>query len=420
MISRTVLVVSRTTALVREVQAAAGPGIVTVHHTRAGDVEEFVELKGPFDLLVAGSVFDTRSGMERLRRLHLDNPELPILLALSTPLRSSIPDIVRVGAADLVELPAARRLLASAVRRSIFRPQAISAEVEEPLEEMPMLGEVISVASPSGGCGKTFYSTNLSYFLARSTGRRVCLVDLDLQFGEVTAALRLRPRYTMVDVVSHAEEDEADFDARIEEYLLNHESGFSVLPAPRHPAEADRITLPDVSRIVKALQRQFDYVVIDTSAQLSEVTITALELSTTLICISTVDLPSVRNMRVFVETLQRLNIPTDRITVILNKVEDDMGISIEEVDEALYHKVTSVLPYAREVIRSINHGQPVMLSDARSDISRKLETGMQARIGSGVDAVSEFTAPVEPERRGPFGATKWRLFERIGRKEDSK
>jgi pilus assembly protein CpaE len=379
-IARKVLVVTRAAAQARQIQAAAGPGCIVTHHDRVRDVEEFLELKGPFDVLVAGPLFDSRAGMDRLRRIRATNPDLAVLLVLPKPQRSPVPDIVRVGAVDLVELPADRRRLAAALRRAFDAGRADPAASERPSDWDVSLAEVISVASPSGGCGKTFYSTNLAHFLNRTTGRRVCLVDLDLQFGEVMSALRLNPRYTMVDAVVRSDEERAELDTYIEEYLTVHDSGFWVLPAPRHPADADRITLLDVSRMVAALRRHFDYVVIDTSAQLSEVTLTALEQSTALICMATLDLPSIRNMRVFLDTLGRLNVPTDRISVILNKVEPDMGIKVEEVDEALHHKVVSVLPYAREVSRSINHGQPVMVTDPRAEISKRLATGMQCRV----------------------------------------
>lgn len=380
MIARKVLVIARTAGLVRDVQAAGGAGLVVSHHTSVGDVEEFVELKGPFDALVAGPLFDSRSGMERLRRLRGSYPDLPVLLALPSAMRAPVPEIVRVGAADLVELPAERKVLAAALRRTLDSV-GVAAEGDDLESGDPSLGEVITVASPSGGCGKTFYSTNLAYFLSQRSGRRVCLVDLDLQFGEVMSALRLKPRYTMIDAVAGSEEHDVDLESTIEDFLVPHDTGFWVLAAPRHPAEADRIGLPDITRIIEALRHNFDYVVVDTSAQLSEVTLTALEHSTTLICMATVDVPCIRNMRVFLDTLERLRVSTDQVSVVLNKVESDIGITLEEVDEALHHKVSAVLPYAREVSRSINQGQPVLASAARSEIARKLVTSMQSRLG---------------------------------------
>jgi pilus assembly protein CpaE len=384
-IARRILVASRNVGLQRDVQAAAGGGFMVYHHARAADVEEFVELKGPFDIMVAGPIFDSKAGLDRLRKLREDYPAMPVILAFPSPQHTPVPDLVRVGAVDLVEDTSDRRRLGSAIRRAVTTATSYVQAVTPVLsaEEAAKVGEVISVASPSGGCGKTFYSTNMGYFLAAQTGKRVCLVDLDLQFGEVTSALRLRPRYTIADLVGRMEAGEIDLDAGIEDFLLVTEAGFWVLPAPHHPAEADRVALSDINKIVAALQRRFDYVICDTSAQLSEITIAALEMSTALICMATVDLPSIRNMRVFLDTLDRLGISAEAVTVVLNKVEDDIGLKVEEVNEALHQKVVSVLPYAREVSRSINQGMPVLVSDPKAGISRRLAEGMNWRLRLG-------------------------------------
>ena len=95
-------------------------------------------------------------------------------------------------------------------------------------------------------------------------GKRVCIVDLDLQFGEVSTALRLRPKYTIFDALQREDTDEADLQAHIEEYTVVHDTGVHVLAAPRDPSEADRISPPDVTRILEAVRNRFDYVLVDT------------------------------------------------------------------------------------------------------------------------------------------------------------
>src|SRR5688500_8910413 len=120
-------------------------------------------------------------------------------------------------------------------------------------------GQVFTTASATGGCGKTFYATNLAYFLAHHTNKRVCIVDLDLQFGEVSTALRLRPKYTVFDALRRDEGDERDhLQTHLEEYLTMHETGVWVLPAPKDPAEADGITPPDVTRVIEADRQRFN------------------------------------------------------------------------------------------------------------------------------------------------------------------
>ncbi len=232
------------------------------------------------------------------------------------------------------------------------------------------------MASSSGGCGKTFYATNLACYLAAQTGKRVCLVDLDLQFGEVSTALHLRPKFTISSLLSREEVDDDDLDEHVEEYLEEHELGFSVLAAPFSPADADMIAPKDVYKVMGALRRHFDYIVVDTPAQLSEIVLAAFDHSTRVLCMVTLDLPSIRNMRVFLSTLEKLRINSQTIGVVLNKVEDDIGIDINDVQEVLDNKIISILPYSREVMKSINRGKPALVSAANSDIGKKLAGGM--------------------------------------------
>jgi pilus assembly protein CpaE len=236
---------------------------------------------------------------------------------------------------------------------------------------------VYTIASATGGCGKTFYATNLAYFLTRFTQKRVCIVDLDLQFGEVSTAMRLRPKYTIFDALQRDDTDESDLQSHIEEYTVTHETGVSVLAAPREPSEADRITPPDITKVLEAVRQRFDYVIVDTPPALAETVLVAFDMSDMLYVMATLDLPSVRNMSVFLSTLDRLKVPTDHVRLILNKAETDVGIDVEQVTKLFPQGFESVLPYAKEVSRSINLGMPVMAASPTAEISVLMSHGMK-------------------------------------------
>jgi pilus assembly protein CpaE len=385
MITRRILVISRSPALSRAIQASLGPGYQVVTSSNVIDVIDEVHAQGPFDVLVAGPVFDSHAGMARLAQLRSAGPIPVTVLALGPKPKASLSDIVRTGAVELVEYPTTKRQLSSALQRALDLAdfaQATGSPVmpvvaHSMVVDRPQFAEVFTVASSSGGCGKTFYATNLACYLAAQTGQRVCLVDLDLQFGEVSTALHLRPRFTISDLLSREPVDEEDLDEHVEEYLEEHDLGFSVLAAPFSPAEADMIAPRDVYKVMGALKKRFDYIVVDTPAQLSEVVLAAFDHSTKVLCMVTLDLPSIRNMRVFLTTLEKLRINSDSIGVVLNKVEDDVGIAIDDVQEVLDNRIISTLPYSRDVSRSINKGKPALVSAANTDIGRKLSEGMQ-------------------------------------------
>jgi pilus assembly protein CpaE len=384
MITRNILVISRSPALSRAIQASLGPGYQVVTSTNVIDVVDEVREQGPFDVLVAGPVFDSHAGMARLATLRSTSAVPAVVLALGPKPKANLGDIVRSGAVELVEYPTSKRQLSTALKRAFDIADVSQASdgltlpvvSEGVVVERSHFAEVFTVASSSGGCGKTFYATNLACYLAAQTGQRVCLVDLDLQFGEVSTALHLRPRFTISDLLSREPVDDDDLDEHVEEYLEHHELGFSVLAAPFSPADSDMIAPQDVYKVMGTLRRHFDYIVVDTPAQLSEIVLAAFDHSTRVLCMVTLDLPSIRNMRVFLTTLEKLRINSETVGVVLNKVEDDIGIDISDVQDVLDNKIISVLPYSREVMKSINKGKPALISAADSDIGKKLSGGM--------------------------------------------
>lgn len=407
MASRKILVLDRSDALAEQLEAALGGSVEPPKVTscaRIGSVAEVLESEGPFDLLVAGPSLGTRSGLARLRLIHEELPAMLLVLAFSRRPDSTLRDIVRTGAIDLLQLPVDDRELAASVERALdladsFPTSAASAHAPATAAAVSPAGGpgiVYTISSATGGCGKTFYATNLAYFLSRYTNRRVCIVDLDLQFGEVSTALRLRPKYTIFDALQREDTDEADLRAHIEEYCITHETGVSVLAAPREPSEADRISPPDVTRILEAVRNRFDYVIVDSPPALTETVLAAFDMSDMLYVMATLDLPSVRNMSVFLSTLDRLKVPTDHVRLILNKAETDVGIDIEQVEKLFPQGFESVLPYAKEVSRSINLGMPVMAASPSSEISSLMAQGMSRLLPESLQArVAQETTPTK-------------------------
>jgi len=415
-----ILVVDRGGALfgkVRAALAAVRPDITVEACSRPANMGEVLE-RGGFDVLVAGPGLSTRAGLAKLELVREEIPYMSIVLVVDHRPPASTREVVRTGACDLLQLPTQGHHLAAVLTRavrlaSLARPPETAGGADEvragpatptgpdAVGERRAVGQVLTTASATGGCGKTFLATNLAYFLHTHTRKPTCLVDLDLQFGEVTTALRLRPHYTIFDAVSRADGTEDDLQGCIESYVVSHETGFEVLAAPREPAEADQISAPDITRIIDAVRRRFEYVVVDTPSALSEVVLTAFDMSDTLFTIATLDLPSVRNLGVFLNQLERLKIPADSIRLILNKAERDVGIDVGQVTRLFPKQFNAVLPYAREVSRSINVGMPVMAATPHAPISRLLAGSLRELLPP--EAQSRVATEVRTGRARFFG-----------------
>jgi pilus assembly protein CpaE len=324
-------------------------------------------------------------------------PETQLLLALNHWRGSDLRETVRAGALDILRLPVTDDTLLEAITQATdtgTRLIALSEERPAPAVAASP-GLVIAVVSASGGSGKTFLVTNLAHHLQVHAKKQVCLLDLDLQFGELSTALRMRPRATIADLVSH-EGDDSELGRRLDDHLEQHESGFRVLAAPEDPAQADGIDAGDVARVIEAARSRFDYVVVDTPTALSEAVLVALEQADQIFVLATLDLPSVRNLGVMLATLKKLKVPTERVSLLLNKVEPDVGIDVERVEEYFPQGFSMVIPYGREVNRSLNMGQPVLAYAPRGDVSKALSAGLVAKV------ITPEVDPPEPppERQG--------------------
>jgi pilus assembly protein CpaE len=400
-----VLVLDVTEDLGRQVERVTSglvprPEVVSCEAVEAA--EAMIADRGPFDVLIGGSMVSDQSGLQQLRHLRELAPQMKLILAFDNLRSSRMRDIVRTGALDVLRLPVSDEALFEAVEQAL-NAGLVPLEVAERPQPSADRGRVTTVVSATGGCGKTFLATNLGYFFqnqlgqaAKDPGRppgRTCLLDFDLQFGELSTALRLKPKYTVADLVTHNGDNE-DLGSRLEELLERHDSGVHVLAAPDEPAQADVIDADDVARVIEAARDRFEHVVIDTSAALSEATLVALDHADEIYVLATLDLPSVRTLGLLLSTFQQLKVPSERAKLVLNKVEPDVGIDVDRMTKYFPQGFSMVIPYGRDVNRSLNMGQPVLAYAPRGDVSKALMAGLSggSTPGSGAE-------PESPRRR---------------------
>jgi pilus assembly protein CpaE len=389
----------------RQADPQLGEEMLPCHQTAraAAELES-----GRVRCLVAGPSMLTGTGVRFLQRVHEEHPDVVTVLVAPKG-GAAVPDrdLVRIGASDLIRFPAAARTLRAALERAVEMADAI-AGTRVSSSSTKSTSRAFTVTSPTGGCGKTFFATNLAYALATRSGKRVALVDLDLQFGEVVTALRLRPKYTIHDVIATREGDWESIRAQFREFTVRDPSGVDVLAAPNDPMEADHIDSPDITRLLQLAKELYHYVIVDTPAALTEPVLASFDISEGLIVMATLDVPSVKNLGVFLQTLDRLKIPRDGISLVLNKAEKDVGLSPGEVQRLFPQGFKGVLPYSKEVSRSYNSGRPVLEAAPGSDISWALAQSLE-RILPDEPALATVNRSMNGHRRGGMFS---RLFRR--------
>lgn len=297
-----------------------------------------------------------------------DHPEQCVLM-LAEPSVELWRRAARAGVRDLVPFDPDLAYLTGAVARAVETAERRRANLVAGAEPRTPASRVVTVLSPKGGAGKTTVSTNLSVGLAAAMPGKVAIVDLDVHFGDVAAALQLAPSHTIRDVAVAGAVDATM--AKV--FLSSHTSGLYVLCAPESPAEGDEVTYEHAAHAVQLLAQEFPVVVVDTAAGLDERTLAAIEISTDLVLVATTDVASVRSLRKLVEALDGLSMTSQRRHFVLNRADARVGLGTSDIESAVGMKAMLSLPSSRAVPVSMNIGTPVIASEPRSPVARQLQ-----------------------------------------------
>lgn len=233
----------------------------------------------------------------------------------------------------------------------------------------PNEGKVITIWSPKGGVGKTTMAVNIGLALTEKGARRVCLVDLDLAFGDVAITMQLFPTHS----IEHAIGSEDAIDTELVDGLLTrHHDSMMVLAAPSHPDVRDRISATLVSQVIRTLRQTFDFVVIDTAPAFDEQTLIALDETDDIVIVATLDVPTLKNVKVALETLDMLNIAPDHRHLLLNRADDEVGISADRVEGILGMRPEARVATAMEVAAATNAGTPIVVRNPHHPTSASI------------------------------------------------
>jgi pilus assembly protein CpaE len=348
--------------------------------------------------IVLGPAVDLEAASSLADNLRVTRPAVSVILMRRRVDTSVLAEALRSGMREVVE----ERDL-TGLGEAIKRAHQVFRAVTGPSvrgDDGPT-GKLVTVFSPKGGVGKTTIAANLAVALSGRESLRVCLVDLDLGFGDIAITLQLFPARTIADAV--ALESELDFSV-LEPLLTPHRRGFSTLVAPVQPDAKDSIPASLVSRILSVLKSNFDYVIVDTSPAFDEHVLQAFDETDELLLVTTLDVPTLKNVKIACETLDLLNFPKPRRHLVLNRADDKVGLSPEKVEATLDMKITQAIPTSPEVANATNAGEPIAASHPKHVVSQAFSrladavTGVSSGTAKGSHAADASTRPAAPKR----------------------
>jgi pilus assembly protein CpaE len=266
------------------------------------------------------------------------------------------------------------------------------------------LGQIITFFSPKGGVGRTTIATNLAVALHQLTQKPVCLVDGSLPFGDIAVILNMSPKAkTIADLVGSFENTDSDV---LESVLVSHSTGIKVLLAPPTPESAELITGANVKHVLELLRERYAYIVVDTWPSFQEQVITMLDVADVILTLMTLEITSLKNVRVFMEIAEKLGYGSDKVQLVANRNDSSGGIKASDVEASLGRKIPhTIVSDGRTLVLAVNRGVPFVISHRESQVAKDIFTLAQR-------LTTEAPAAASAAAKAPARSGGMRLFAR--------
>jgi pilus assembly protein CpaE len=331
-------------------------------------------------------------------------PASPIIMMSVHGEAEQLKRSLTAGAREFLVKPFSADEFSTTIRRVYEKELIRRQQVEAAMPAVPTgpqldaadLGEhqIIGVFSPKGGAGRTTIATNLALALHRETGGRVCLVDANLQFGDVGVLLNLNPKNrSMLDAVETGEPD-ADITNSV---VIDHSTGIRVLLAPPSPEGADLVTPAYLRKMVDHLRETHDFVVVDLPSALNDHSLAIMDAADQIVVLTALEITTIKNVRLFLEVADQLEYDRSKIRLVVNRSDSAQGIRIADVEASIRRSIDgTIVSDGRLAVLAVNRGVPFVVSHPDGALSRDITKLARTLAG---DAIA---AKDKPNKRGLF------------------
>jgi pilus assembly protein CpaE len=336
-------------------------------------LDEILRLKPSAAIIALGS--NPELALKFIERVNKERPGTAIISAAQDASPDLIIRSMRAGAKEFLRIPISTEELRTVLDRiSDFS----STHVEAPKKK----GKMIAVFSSKGGCGTSFIATNLAAVMSAKT----CLVDLNLQAGDLPLFLGVEAKYSIADMVEKRSRLD---DELIASLVTPHSSKLSLLAAPKEADSADEIEPQHIFEVLQKLRESYEYIVLDPQHTFDSITLAALDQSDEIVLVLTLDIPAIRSTQRALEIFDRLGYPRKKVRIVVNRWSKQIDLDLRQVEKFLGEPCVGFVPSDYQLaVSSINLGTPLVQCDSSSKISAEIRRIAQT-ITSGQVAMEE-------------------------------
>jgi pilus assembly protein CpaE len=319
------------------------------------------------DVILMDVNMPVMDGIAATERISVDLPQAAIIILSVQGEQEYLRKAMAAGARDYLIKPPESDDLTRTIHQVYELQQKRKKSLTAGEETVSQPGQIITLFSTKGGVGKSTIAVNLGVALAQITKGKIVIVDLNLQFGDVAMLLDLTPHRTIADMVSETDLLNA---ATVEGYLMTHASGVRVLPAPLRPEYAEMVNVHQVESVLKLLQEQYDYVIVDTRPVFDDITLTALDHADLILTIATLDVLTIKSLKLGLEVMASLHYESTKLKLVLNQATSEVGVSAHDLEGSLQFPISYRLPSdPKTALAAVNKGIPFVSGEPKTSLA---------------------------------------------------
>jgi pilus assembly protein CpaE len=352
------------------------------------DAHTLVEDVQP-DVVLLGLEEPVARGLQTIESLYATFPQLPLIVYSSLQDGGSVRRAMLAGARDYLTQPLDPETISNSIRMIMAQEEhRVQRQAGTTVSQATSAGgTVITVFGAKGGIGKTTIATNLATALVRETGQTVALVDMDTRFGDVAIMMDIPVDRNIADLTRRM--DQIDRTS-IKDYLVQHNSGVGILPAPSHPGDWNVVTPDHIEQVVRLLAQTHDFVLLDTPGTFNEMVAAALEMATVVLLVTSMDVASIKDTVLALNMLKSWSFPREKVKLAINHANVANSVRDRDVVRTLEYDVFWQIPYDESVTKSTQLGHPIVLTKPNS------------KVGSSIIDLARLMGGVRVQKRGMF------------------
>lgn len=216
-------------------------------------------------------------------------------------------------------------------------------------------GKIVAFFSSKGGVGKSVLALNSAIVLSKDA-KKVLLVDMDLQFGDISIMVN---QYNQKNILDAVEDGQLDSYENIKPYLYKYNENLDMLFAPGKPEDAEYVNKDSIEKIIKVCQKQYDVIIVDTGINFNDSTLYILDIAQEIFYVSTMEIVSLKNTKLGLRVMQSLGYDNHKVKLVINRCTSSYGISKSDVETVFKDNIFVMIPEEEKTVSiSINKGNP--------------------------------------------------------------